>query len=280
MSMTPDRLNNLRSVYRDGLLEDVIPFWLRHGIDREFGGILTGLDRDGSVIDTDKAVWLQGRAAWMFATLCNRVERREEWLAASRGCVDFIRRHCQGPGGKLYFSVTREGRPLRMRRYAYSECFASIGNAVYAQVTDDRDAKADAIRYFEIFLRQSHSPGVMPPKTNPETRPMQGLAPHMITIVTAQELRAALGDVTVSGRTLSGWIDRSIDTIERDFYKPDLGAVMEVTGPGGAIIDHFDGRMLTPGHAIEAGWFILVCAPAGRGETTSFVPVCLDGFRK
>ena len=118
--MTAAELTQLAETYRRGLLEDVIPFWMRHGPDREHGGLLTGLDRDGSVIDTDKAVWLQGRAAWTFATLFNTVERRPEWLELARSCLQFIRTHARGPGGKLYFTVTRDGAPLRMRRYVFS----------------------------------------------------------------------------------------------------------------------------------------------------------------
>jgi N-acylglucosamine 2-epimerase len=257
MHLSPQRLQTLRDTYHRGLLESTVPFWLKHGLDRECGGLLSGLGEDGSVIDTDKAVWLQGRAAWTFATLYNTVEPRPEWLAASKHCLDFIRAHCRGPGGKLYFTVTREGRPLRMRRYVYSECFATIGSAAYAKATGDARAAAEAAEYFTNYLHHSFTPGVMPPKTDPATRPMQGVAPHMIAIATAQEVRALLGDITVKGATCSQWIDRSIAAIERDFYKPDLGALMEITGAGGAILDHFDGRTLNPGHAIECAWFIL-----------------------
>ena len=255
--LSTQQLTALRTVYRDGLLDDTMPFWLRHGLDRVHGGLLTGLDRDGSVVDTDKAVWLQGRAAWTFATLYNTVEKRPEWLAASRHCLDFIRDHCRGLGGKLYFTVTREGRPLRMRRYVYSECFAAIGSAAYAKATGDKRAAVEARQYFKTYLRHSFTPGVMPPKTDPATRPMKGVAPHMIAIVTAQEVRAALGDLTVLGATCTEWIDRSLAEIECDFYKPDLGALMEVVGARGEVLDHFDGRTLNPGHALECAWFIL-----------------------
>lgn len=257
MSLTAARLAALRDTYRDGLLQSVIPFWLRHGLDREQGGLLTGLGEDGAVIDTDKAVWLQGRAAWTFATLHNTVENNPAWLAASKHCLDFIRDHCRGPGGKLYFTVTRDGRPLRMRRYVYSECFAAIGSAAYAKATGYTRAATEALQYFDTYLHHSFTPGVMPPKTDPATRPMQGVAPHMIAIVTAQEIRALLGDVTVRGATCTQWIDRSLATIERDFYKPDLGALLEVVGTDGAVLDHFDGRTLNPGHALECAWFIL-----------------------
>ena len=252
----PQHRAHLGHLYLATLLEDVIPFWLRHGLDREHGGILTGLDQDGSVLDTDKSLWFQGRAGWMFATLFNTVERRPEWLEASRSCVEFLRRHGEAEGGKMWFSVTREGRPLRMRRYVFSEAFAAIAHAAYARATGESRAREDALRMFATYLRYSFEPGVMAPKFEP-TRPAKGLAPRMIGIVTAQELRECLGDVEVGGRTCTGWIDHLIGEIERDFLKPELGALLEQVGPSGEILDHFDGRLLNPGHAIECAWFIL-----------------------
>jgi N-acylglucosamine 2-epimerase len=245
------------AIYRATLLEDVVPFWLRHGVDREHGGFLTAVDRDGTLLDSDKSVWFQGRGAWTFATLFNTVEQNPAWLAAARGGIDFLRDHCADATGKLYFTVTRDGRPLRMRRYVYSESFAAIANGAYARATGDDRAAADATRYFDRYLRHSFEPTDAPPKVSAETRPMIGIGPHMIGIATAQELRENLGDVTVRGRSCTEWITWSIDQIERRFLKPEHKALMEVVAPDGSVIDHFDGRTLNPGHAIEAAWFIL-----------------------
>ena len=246
----------LAEVYRNALLDDVMPFWLKHGMDREHGGIMTAVDRDGTVVDTDKSVWFQGRTAWMFATLYNSVERRSEWLEAARSCVEFLRGHCFSPSGKMYFTVTREGRPLRMRRYVFSESFAAIAFAAFAQATGDQQAAEEAQRCFATYLHHSFTPGVMPPKFE-ATRPMKGIGPHMIGIATAQELRANLGDVSVGGRSCTEWIDFSIAEIERDFLKPEQQALLENVAPDGSVIDHFDGRTLNPGHALECAWFLM-----------------------
>ena len=259
--MTTDLANptsraQLAALYRAALLDDVIPFWLRHGLDREHGGIFTALDRDGSLLDSDKSVWFQGRAGWMFATLFNTIEPRAEWLDAARSCVEFSRKHCHSPEGKMWFTVTSDGRPLRMRRYVFSESFAAISYAAFAKATGDARAAEDAVKAFATYLRFSFEPGAMLPKYEP-TRPTKGIGAHMIGIVTAQELRANLGDVRVSGRTCTEWIDASIAQIERDFLKPEHAALMEVVAPDGAILDHIDGRTLNPGHAIECAWFIM-----------------------
>lgn len=49
------------SVYRNGLFEDTLPFWINHCVDYDHGGFLFALDRDGSVLDTDKPMWIHSR---------------------------------------------------------------------------------------------------------------------------------------------------------------------------------------------------------------------------
>jgi N-acylglucosamine 2-epimerase len=75
----------------------------------------------------------------------------------------------------------------------------------------------------------------------------------MITLGTAQTLREALGD----DAKITLLIDQSIEEIRSDFVDPQRQCVLETVGPHGEFLDHFDGRLLNPGHAIEAAWFIL-----------------------
>jgi N-acylglucosamine 2-epimerase len=245
-------MNDLRDVYRDGLLNDTLAFWFPRCLDHEHGGYLHCLDRDGCVLDTDKSVWAQGRMAWMLLTLYNTIEQRPEWLEWARGGIEFLDRYCFDTDGRMFFHVTCDGRPIRKRRYAYSEAFAAIAHAAYARATGSERSAARARELFDQFTRWNFTPGLMSPKFS-DTRPMIGMGPRMITIVTAQELRANLGD----DPHLNSWIDRCIDEIRRWFVKPELRCVMESVGPGGEIVDHFDGRLLNPGHAIEGAWFIM-----------------------
>ncbi|MCC6235077.1 MAG: AGE family epimerase/isomerase, partial [Verrucomicrobiales bacterium] len=126
----------------------------------------------------------------------------------------------------------------------------------FAATTGDARAADESLIHFARYLRHSFTPGVMPPKSE-STRPSKGLAPLMIAIVTAQEVRACLGDVEVGGRTCTEWIDACIHEVERDFLQPEHEALLELVAPDGGWIDHFDGRTLNPGHALECAWFIL-----------------------
>ena len=251
--LTQPRIDELIAIYRDGLLHDTLPFWIPRCVDREHGGFMFALDRDGTLLDTDKGMWQQGRFTWLLAHLYNTVEPRDEWLELANHGLDFIRRFGFDDDGRMFFHVTREGRPIRKRRYLFTETFGVAALAAYAKAADDNQAKQEAIDLFNLIVRYLTTPDLTPAKFYTENRPMKGLAVPMIMIVTAQILRDIVDDPT----PYNEWIDQSILEIERDFMKPELKAVLETVGPNGEFIDHFDGRMLNPGHAIEAAWFIM-----------------------
>jgi N-acylglucosamine 2-epimerase len=197
----------------------------------------------------------------MLATLHNEGDGPPECLAWAAQGLEFIDKRCTAADGRLYFQVARDGRPLRMRRYAYSEAFAAIAFAAHAKATGSGRSAGRARDLFDRFVKWNFTPGLAPPKFT-DARPVIGLAPRIITIATAQELRKNLG---ADGETTK-WVDRCLDEIERLFVKPDLQCVMESVGTDGEIHDHFDGRLLNPGHAIEAAWFIMAEAEA-RDDT-------------
>jgi N-acylglucosamine 2-epimerase len=248
--MTNIEIEKYITIYRDGLLKDIIPFWLKHSIDKEHGGYMFAIDQDGTIVDTDKGVWQHGRFVWMLATLYNEVEHKQEWLDIAIHGASFLENHCIDADGRMFFIVNREGKPIRKRRYVFSEAFASIAFAALYRATKAEKYEKLAKELFGVFLTHVTTPGLTESKYT-EYRQMKGLGYPMIGIVTAQELRKSLG---VSFFT--EYIDQWINEIKSDFMKEEYKAVMETVGPHGEFIDHFDGRTLNPGHAMETAWFI------------------------
>lgn len=251
MSYTLADLETLKYHYEHQLLSDTVPFWFPRSIDEEFGGYLLFRDADGTLIDDDKAVWIQGRAAWLLSTLYNTIEAKPEWLAAAKSGIDFLNQHCFDADGQMFFHVTREGLPIRKRRYFFSETFAVIANAAYAKASGDAEAAEKARDLFGKCITYATNPGLMPPKFT-GTRPTKGIGVPMIMMNTAQQLRGTIGDPRCDD-----WIMTWIREIETYFVKDDIQCVMEQVAPDGSIVDHVDGRTLNPGHAIEGAWFIL-----------------------
>lgn len=244
-------LEELAAFYKNQLVNDTVPFWFPRSFDQEDGGYLLMRDADGSLIDTDKAVWIQGRACWLLATLYNTVEQRPEWLEGARLGYEFLKNKCFDAQGKMYFHVDKEGNPIRMRRYFFSETFAVIAFAAYAKASGDQDAAARAREIFGICLDYAAGDRAMEPKFE-ATRPSKGIGIPMIMMNTAQQLRETIGDPRCDA-AIAAWIIE----IETFFVKDDIRCVMEQVAPDGQIIDHIDGRTLNPGHAIEGAWFIL-----------------------
>lgn len=248
----PAGRRRLRETYERGLSENTLKFWFPRSIDTEFGGFLHCFDRDGTLYDDDKSVWAQGRMSWLLLRLYARWEPRPEWLAWGRQGLEFLDRHGFDTDGRMYFQTTRDGRPLRKRRYAYSEAFAAIAHGAYFKAAGDERSRRRARELFESFVDWNFTPGRMPPKFT-SVRPTIALGPRMIALVTAQELRDDLGDEPL----FTEWIDRCLAEIRDLFVKPELQAVLETVAPDGSLVDHADGRLLNPGHAIEAAWFVL-----------------------
>jgi len=216
----------------------------------------------GSVLDSDKGLWKQGRFSWLLATLYNEVEPREDLLQYAKHGVEFIRKYGFDSDGRMFFHVTREGLPIRKRRYVFTETFAAIAFAAYAKASGDEEAKEDAMKLYELCRRYWETPGLIPAKFT-ATRPTKGLGVPMIMMVTSQVLR----DVADNPDYFTERIDAYINEIEQDFMHPDLETVLETVSPERKFIDHFEGRMLNPGHAIEAAWFIMQEAKYRNNDT-------------
>jgi len=243
----------LASFYLGQLRDDCLPFWFPRAVDEEHGGFLHCFGREGELVDSDKSVWAQGRMSWMLLVLYLEMESRPDWLRWAEGGLRFLEQRCVDPGdGRLYFQVTRGGAPVRKRRYVYSESFAAIAYAAHAAAVGSERSAERAREYFRRFTEWNFCPGRIAPKYE-AARALIGLAPRMIALVTAQELELRLGRDGETG----AWIDRCLEEIESLFVKPEHGAVMELVAPDGSISDHFDGRTLNPGHAIEGAWFVM-----------------------
>lgn len=237
--------------YRASLVDDVFPFWMKYGLDRVHGGVYTCVDRDGTLMDTTKSVWFQGRFGFTAAYAYNHIEKNPQWLAASKSCIDFIEAHCFAPDGHMYFEVTEDGVGLRKRRYVFSEAFAAIAMSEYAIASGDRTYAEKALELFKRMQRFLSEPGFLPPKYEPSVK-MQGHSITMILVNVASCLRNAIADPCLDAQ-----IDRSIEALRDCFMHPEYQALLETVGPDGEFIDTLMGRTINPGHCIETAWFLL-----------------------
>ena len=237
--------------YKTDLTENIMPFWMEHGWDKVNGGVYTCLDRDGSLIDTTKSVWFQGRFAFICAYAYNNVEKNPMWLEAAKSTLDFIESHCFDENGRMYFSVTAEGKPLRMRRYVFSETFAAIAMSEYALATGEQKYAERALQIFKDTQRFLTTPGILAPKFE-ESVQLQSHSIIMILINVGSCIRKVINDPKLTEQ-----IDESIAKLKKYFIHPEFKCLLETVGKNGEFVDTCMGRTINPGHCIETSWFIM-----------------------
>ncbi|CQB87780.1 Predicted glycosyl hydrolase [Chlamydia trachomatis] len=245
------QLKDYRQLYTRELTENILPFWLEHGLDREHGGIYTCVDRDGTLMDSTKSVWFQGRSLFSFAYAYNEIEQRPEWLEACEVILPFLEKCFDPSDGRMYFEVKADGTPLRKRRYVFSESFAIIGWVEYAKATGKMNYAERALKLFKEVQHWLATPGILEPKYLP-TQQAIGHSISMIMMNVAVVLRSVSDDPCLHEQARS-----SLRLIKDKLYQPEYHALLEMVTPEGELIDTLNGRVINPGHCIETAWFLM-----------------------
>lgn len=250
--MELNRIEKLYAHYEDYLLNNSLPFWLKNSLDHSYKGYITSLDREGKRYDTDKSVWFQGRGTWLYSRLYNEVEKRQEWLDAATLGYEFLLKYCFDSDGRMYFQVTADGKPLRKRRYFFSEMFAVMAFSEYYRATGRQEAIDKAREIYGLLLDLYRNPSKTVSKVNTATRSVKSHSPYMMLLCVSQIIReadkAAIYDEVAKEVT---------DIVLRDFVKQEEKALFETVGLNGERLDSPQGRCINPGHAIESAWFLM-----------------------
>ena len=245
--------SNLSLQYKNELLNNVIPFWINQSQDKEYGGYFTCLDRQGNVFDTDKFIWLQGRQVWMFSMLYNNVEQRSEWLECAIQGGEFLKKNGHDGNLNWYFSLTREGKPIIEPYNIFSYTFATMAFGQLSKATGNQEYADIAKRTFDIILSKRDNPKGKWNKAYPGTRNLKSFALPMILCNLSLEIEHLL-----DREFLEKTMEECIHEVMEVFLRPELGGlIVENVNEDGSLSDTFDGRLMNPGHAIEAMWFIM-----------------------
>jgi N-acylglucosamine 2-epimerase len=240
------------ALYKKELLQNILPFWLNHSRDEKNGGYFTCLDRQGKVYDTDKFMWLQGREVWCFTSMYNNVTPNKTWLDMALHGASFMEKFGRDQKGNWYFSLTAEGKPLVQPYNIFSDCFATMAFAALHKVIPNETYKKIALDTFENIINRQHNWKGSYNKAYPGTRNLKNFSLPMILCNLSLELEHIIGKERVDG-----FIPGIITEVMNVFYQPSTGLILENVYEDGSFCDSFEGRIINPGHTIEAMWFIM-----------------------
>jgi len=247
-----NQFRSLAELYKNTLLDNILPFWSQHSLDLEYGGYFTCLDRGGNVYDTDKFIWLQNRQVWTYSMLYNRLEQKAEWRDIARHGAEFLANHGRDGQGNWYFALDRTGQPLVQPYNIFSDCFAAMAFSQYALADNSADAKEIALEAYNNVLRRQSNPKGQYNKAYPGTRSLKSLAVPMILANLSLEM-----DWLLPSNAVEATLEQAIEEVMEHFRDGETGLMYENVTLDGKHLDCFDGRLINPGHGIEAMWFVM-----------------------
>jgi N-acylglucosamine 2-epimerase len=251
-----ERLLQIRNTYERILLHDIAPFWLNYSLDKSVGGYFNYLDRDGSVLSTDKDVWLQNRELWFFSKMYQDIEKKPEYLEAATLGYQFVKEHCFDTDGSMFFQVDQFGNKLRKRRYWYTETFGVLGLSEYARATHNKEAEHLASRTYDVITDLYYHPEKRESKVFTETRQTKSLATPMLLMSTTQVMRQLKNNGSQES-VYDQVITSCLEEIRSCFLHREHKVLLEMVASDGSLLDTPEGRTINPGHAIETAWFLM-----------------------
>ena len=262
--MRREEFARLEALYRDALLNDIIPFTLKHAPDKSHGGYYQCLDCDGSVINTDKFMWSQCRVVWIFSMLYYSLEKRPEWLDMAKSGIDFLKKYGRNPDGDWYFALDEEGKPIVQACNVFSDYFATMAFAEYSRASGDEECLEIALKTFDRIQQRKDDPKGIYNKVITKNRSMKMLAVPMININVTYILNKIK-----PGPEYETIIRESVAEVMNQFLDRQHRVIHENVTPDGKYIDHtYEGRHINPGHGIEAMWFIMMIAGEEGAQQT------------
>ena len=232
------------------LLDDLLPWWQRHAIDWDNGGICSCIEDDGTIQSRDKYIWSQLRAVWTFAAAYNRIEQRQEWLDVADHIFGFCARHGRDGNGHWVFCVDKDGNLKEGAKSIQTEAFALCALVEYARASGRQEAIDLAKETYELTLTRLKKPGSY--QTAPYPIP-EGAKAHRVSMqfsLAFHELGMLLGDESILAEGFA-----LTDDVLDNFRRPELEANLEYLALDNSPLPPPIGTLMGPGHGIETAWF-------------------------
>ena len=147
-------LAELRQSLYDELFQVFLPFWDKHGIDHENGGVMCNLDYDGTRLNTEKLLWFQGRAIWVYSFLYNHFGKIPKYLEVAGKIKEFLFKYALQEDGWWAEALSQEGKALRpFSGDTEGMYFIVEGLQEYAAATGDEQSRETAFALLKRLFR-------------------------------------------------------------------------------------------------------------------------------
>ncbi|WP_213814371.1 AGE family epimerase/isomerase [Glaciihabitans sp. dw_435] len=279
--MTVTTVTARGALYREELLDRVLPWWEANAVDPS-GGVFTCFSNDGRLVSRDKYTWSQGRWAWLCAQLGEGADAgvlaldAPLWRARARATARHLGLSLTTDGTEVAFLTDQSGGHLAANEEGevavsvYADLFAALGFVAAAETADDEDRAA--WRAAAHRLLDSAAVRVRDGSARSEPYPVPtgftDLGRTMLLMSVATEVHRYTGSaesLAVVEETMTRIVAPGGQwSAERRWeFKPD--------DPAGATADSMLANHINPGHILELAWMLLDAADVSA-TTANLLP--------
>lgn len=246
------KTGELEQTLREHLVQQILPFWMKYGIDEKNGGIYSMIGEDGTLHSKNKYLWFQGRGLWTFSALYEYIEPNPRWKEIADRIFEFIIRHGQTEGGKWVFAVSENGRKIvEPPKSHYVDAFMIMGFTQYARITNNPKAIALAKETCKSMVPMILDHGLFQSAPHFIPEDLQSHGVYMMFSHVFHELGVLTKDKEILDYALA--FAEKIMTEHVDWSHQVL---LEFVGRNGKPVHTDAGYTYLPGHAIESMWFL------------------------
>jgi len=242
---------------RKHLLEELLPLWFEHGVDRERGGFHPELTRELRPGPRDfKRLVSQTRQIYAFSQAALLGAPAWSLEAAAHG-VEFLQEKFWDPRYEGWYLTTElAGQPRDRRKDSYAHAFVLFAMAFYHRASGDSEALRIAERTLDLLERHLADPeyGGFLEGASESWQPVSEVRranPHMHLL----EAFLALYQATQASRYLEH-SERLVRLFQESFLDRERGALGEYFSDDWKPQPGDLGQVLEPGHHFEWVWLL------------------------
>jgi N-acylglucosamine 2-epimerase len=242
------------------LIDQCLPFWLKHACDGLGGGYFDYLTADGKSIDANKSVARQAEQVWAFAYLYTHIDAQPDWLDHALHGADFLAEHAHTAQMGCYTYLDRIGKPALAPASPYPLMHDPLTGArvaaAYAQVyqaTGDDQWAMLAKQTFQALLRHYQTGReAMVNAASDQPQPLRHLSQPVALLRALVDARSLF--------VITDWKEAAeplLDELLNEFLDKRHDILREYVGVGGAFSNTPEGRRVATGLTMEAASLLI-----------------------
>ncbi len=148
--------NLLRKELDNELNQNILPYWMQHSLDTNYGGFVGGINFFNKPIPkATKGAVLNARILWTFSAAFRLTSKQTYYDIAKRAYNYLIAYFIDKQFGGVFWELSYTGEPVNTRKQIYALSFALYGLVEYYRASGEEQALNEAVKLFSLIEKYS-----------------------------------------------------------------------------------------------------------------------------